>query len=102
MRALAFRQDACVTPPPHDERHARDGRCRPTSWTRTAAFEPVSVNVSGHDSVSSGSSRFRVGIPTLLVGRSVGTLLIAIGFAGGRSHRSWAMVPFWLGWVMAL
>lgn len=30
---------------------------------------------------------------------SLGTLLIALGYAGGRSHDSWAPVPFWLGWI---
>ncbi len=61
-----------------------------------------SVTFAGHDSVGSESGRFRVGIPILLVGLAVGSLLIAIGFAGGRSHRSWAVVPFWLGWVISI
>lgn len=38
----------------------------------------------------------------LLVGLAFGTLLIAVGFAGGRSHNGWAPVPFWAGWVISI
>ena len=38
----------------------------------------------------------------MAVGLAAGTLLIAIGYAGGRSHQSWAEVPFWLGWVISV
>lgn len=28
--------------------------------------------------------------------------MIAIGFAGSRSHQSWAPAPFWLGWIISI
>jgi hypothetical protein len=44
--------------------------------------------------------------PALLASASVitaaGTLLIAIGYAGSRSHDSWAPAPFWAGWVISI
>jgi hypothetical protein len=89
MQALACKPDACAT-------------ARQSADASVADGSAPSVPITGHDSVAPESGRFRVGIPTLLVGLSVGTLLIAVGFAGGRSHRSWAMVPFWLGWVMSV
>lgn len=38
----------------------------------------------------------------LAIGLALGTALIAVGYAGGRSGASWAPVPFWAGWVMSI
>jgi glycosyltransferase involved in cell wall biosynthesis len=44
-------------------------------------------------------------VPAILLSASVitaaGTLLVAIGFAGSRSHQSWAPAPFWAGWIIS-
>jgi hypothetical protein len=45
--------------------------------------------------------RVEVSLPVVLVGTAVGTLLIAIGFAGSRAGDSWAAWPFWIGWVLS-
>ena len=38
----------------------------------------------------------------LFVGLAFGTFLIAVGFAGGRSHSGWAPLPFWAGWGISI
>ncbi len=37
-------------------------------------------------------------VRNVLVALSVGTLLVAAGYAGGRYHEAWAPFAFWLGW----
>jgi hypothetical protein len=38
-------------------------------------------------------------LPFAVAAVSVGTLLIALAYAGGRGHHGWALLPFWVGWV---
>lgn len=46
-------------------------------------------------------TRFRASVPIVLAAMSVGTLLIALGYAGGRSHQDWGPVLFWAGWTIS-
>jgi hypothetical protein len=46
-------------------------------------------------------SRIQTNLSVVLVGVAVGTLLIAVGFAGSRAHDSWAAWPFWIGWILS-
>jgi hypothetical protein len=46
-------------------------------------------------------SRIQTNLPAVLIGVAVGTLLIAVGFAGSRAHDSWAAWPFWIGWIVS-
>jgi hypothetical protein len=46
-------------------------------------------------------SRIQANLPVVLIGVAVGTLLIAVGFAGSRAHDSWAAWPFWIGWIVS-
>jgi hypothetical protein len=45
------------------------------------------------------SPRYPASVSAALVITALGTLLIAVGYAAGRGHYSWAAVPFWAGWV---
>jgi hypothetical protein len=46
-------------------------------------------------------SRLQPGLPAIAAGVALGTLLIAVGFAGSRAHDSWAAWPFWIGWIVS-
>jgi hypothetical protein len=41
----------------------------------------------------------RISVKNVLVAVSVGTLLVAAGYAGGRYREAWAPFAFWSGWV---
>ena len=41
----------------------------------------------------------RISVGNVLVALSVGTLLVAAGYAGGRYRETWAPFAFWSGWV---
>src|ERR1700709_2231488 len=43
--------------------------------------------------------RHRISVGPVLVALSVGTLLVAAGYAGGRYRETWAPFAFWSGWV---
>lgn len=43
----------------------------------------------------------RLSLPLIVVAIGLGTLLISIGYAGGRSGATWAQVPFWAGQVIS-
>ena len=63
--------------------------------TQTASPRPVTRWI---ETTAQRTQRW-ASVPVVLVAVALGTLLIALAYAAGRSHYAWAPVPFWLGWV---
>ncbi|HLH14223.1 MAG TPA: hypothetical protein VKV16_05495 [Solirubrobacteraceae bacterium] len=74
---------------------------------QSARGRPDSAPTGARASVAAAAegaraARLPLGVPGVLLALALGTALIAVGFAGGRAHDSWAEVPFWAGWVMSV
>jgi hypothetical protein len=80
------------------EVHARLEAVDPSAWLGPPAGSPTKSHRPQSDSVNAQSTR--KALLLAIVASAAGVLMVSLGYAAGRDERSWALVPYWGGYLL--